>query len=81
MDDGRAAPRHGALRRRRLLAELGGTAGGGIGVGVAGKAEAVAAGAVLAVIAISIIPYAFEEVSSAVAMVCTLGFTTGYLLS
>lgn len=46
-----------------------------------GSAQAVAAGAVLAVLSISIIPYAFEEVSSRVALAATLGFSAGYLLS
>jgi zinc transporter, ZIP family len=59
---------------------FGGTAGGGIGPGIVGTAEAVAAGAVLAVLAISIIPYAFAEVSSTVAVASALGFTGGYLL-
>jgi hypothetical protein len=48
---------------------------------VIGTAEAVAAGAVLAVVAISIVPHAFAEVSRRVATVTTLGFLTGYLLS
>jgi zinc transporter, ZIP family len=46
-----------------------------------GSAEALAAGAVLAVIAISIVPYAFEEVSRWVAIATTAGFVAGYLLS
>jgi zinc transporter, ZIP family len=46
-----------------------------------GAAEAVAAGAVLAVVSISIIPYAFSEVSSRVATATVLGFVAGYLLS
>ena len=39
-----------------------------------GSAEAIAAGAVLAVISISIVPYAFSEVSSLVATATVLGF-------
>jgi zinc transporter, ZIP family len=46
-----------------------------------GGAQALAAGAVLAVISISIIPYAFSEVSSRVATAAALGFVCGYLLS
>ena len=46
-----------------------------------GGAEAIAAGAVLAVISISIVPYAFSEVSSLVATATVLGFVGGYLLS
>ena len=46
-----------------------------------GSAEAVAAGAVLAVVSISVIPYAFEKVSSEVAIAMVLGFIGGYLLS
>jgi ZIP family zinc transporter len=44
-----------------------------------GSVEAIAAGAVLAVI--SIVPYAFSEVSRLVATVTVLGFVGGYLLS
>ncbi len=46
-----------------------------------GTAQAVAAGAVLAVVSIAIIPHAFSEVSGLVASVTVLGFITGYLLS
>ena len=46
-----------------------------------GGAEAIAACAVLAVISISIVPYAFSEVSSLVATATVLGFVGGYLLS
>jgi ZIP family zinc transporter len=46
-----------------------------------GTAEAIAAGAVLAVVSISVIPYAFEEVSGSVAIATVLGFIGGYLLS
>ncbi len=42
---------------------------------------AVAAGAVLAVVSIAIIPHAFQQVSSLVASATVLGFVTGYLLS
>ena len=46
-----------------------------------GTAQAVAAGAVLAVVTISIVPHAFWEVSSLVAFASVLGFILGYLLS
>jgi ZIP family zinc transporter len=46
-----------------------------------GTAQAVAAGAVLAVVSIAVIPHAFEEVSSLVAMATMAGFIVGYLLS
>jgi zinc transporter, ZIP family len=46
-----------------------------------GSGEAIAAGALLAVISISIVPYAFSEVSSLVATATVLGFVGGYLLS
>jgi zinc transporter, ZIP family len=46
-----------------------------------GTAEAIAAGAVLAVISISVVPYAFEEVSGLVAAATVLGFIGGYLVS
>lgn len=46
-----------------------------------GTAQAVAAGAVLAVVTIAVIPHAFEQVSRRVAMATVLGFVGGYLLS
>ncbi len=46
-----------------------------------GTAQAVAAGAVLAVISISIIPHAFKEVSGLAATAIVVGFLCGYLLS
>jgi zinc transporter, ZIP family len=46
-----------------------------------GGAQALAAGAVLAVVSISIIPHAFEEVARRVATAMVLGFVAGYLLS
>jgi hypothetical protein len=54
---------------------------GDVGDPVIGSAQALAAGAVLAVISISIIPHAFEEVSSLVALAAAAGFIGGYLLS
>ena len=46
-----------------------------------GTAQAVAAGAVLAVISIAIVPHAFNEVSRTVATATVAGFIAGYLLS
>jgi zinc transporter, ZIP family len=60
---------------------LGGTVLAGASPALIGSAEALAAGAVLAVVSISIIPYAFNEVSSWVAAASVLGFVVGYLLS
>ena len=48
---------------------------------VIGTTQAVAAGAVLAVIVVSIIPYAFNEVNGLVACAAVGGFVCGYLLS
>lgn len=45
-----------------------------------GVAQAIASGAVLAVISVSIIPYAFTQVSRWVAVATALGFVVGYLL-
>jgi zinc transporter, ZIP family len=60
---------------------LGGTVLSDASPGVVGTAQAIAAGAVLAVVSISIIPHAFEEVSSLVASATVLGFVAGYLLA
>jgi ZIP family zinc transporter len=60
---------------------LGGTVLAGASPALIGSAEALAAGAVLAVVSISIIPYAFDQVSSWVAAAAVLGFVVGYLLS
>jgi zinc transporter ZupT len=46
-----------------------------------GFAQALAAGAVIAVVSISLVPHAFAEVSRAAATATVLGFTAGYLLS
>jgi zinc transporter ZupT len=46
-----------------------------------GTAQAVAAGAVLAVVTIAVIPHAFDEVSRRVATATVAGFVLGYLLS
>jgi zinc transporter, ZIP family len=60
---------------------LGGTVLADASPEMIGTAQAIAAGAVLAVISIAIIPHAFEEVSGLVAMATVLGFIGGYLLS
>jgi ZIP family zinc transporter len=60
---------------------LGGTILADADPSLIGGAEAVASGAVLAVVSVSIIPYAFSEVSSLVAVASVLGFVAGYLLS
>ena len=60
---------------------LGGTALADASGDVVGTAQAIAAGAVLAVITIAIVPHAFEEVSRLVASATVLGFLLGYLLS
>jgi zinc transporter, ZIP family len=60
---------------------LGGTVLADASSDLVGGAQALAAGAVLAVFSISIIPYAFSEVSSRVATATVLGFLGGYLLS
>jgi ZIP family zinc transporter len=60
---------------------LGGTALAGASGEVVGTAQAIAAGAVLAVVSIAIVPHAFEEVNRAVAAATIAGFISGYLLS
>ena len=60
---------------------LGGTVLADAGGEIIGTAQAVAAGAVLAVVSIAIIPYAFKEVSSLAASATVAGFIGGYLLS
>jgi ZIP family zinc transporter len=64
-----------------LATVLGGTLLAGASPTLIGTTQAVAAGAVLAVVTISIIPYAFSEVSRLVATATVLGFVAGYLLS
>ncbi|MBA2460841.1 MAG: hypothetical protein H0V45_03595 [Actinobacteria bacterium] len=64
-----------------LATVLGGTVLADASPSIVGGAEAIAAGAVLAVVSISIIPYAFSQVSSLVASATVLGFVAGYLLS
>ena len=60
---------------------LGGTALSDLSDKIVGTTEAVAAGAVLAVISIAIVPHAFDEVKRDVAIALVLGFIAGYLLS
>ena len=60
---------------------LGGTLLADAGPTFVGGAQAVAAGAVLAVVSIAIIPYAFAAVSRLVAFAVVAGFVCGYLLS
>jgi ZIP family zinc transporter len=60
---------------------LGGTVLADASDGLVGTAQAVAAGAVMAVISIAVIPYAFKEVNAAVAIATALGFVVGYVLS
>jgi ZIP family zinc transporter len=60
---------------------LGGTVLAAVNPAIVGAAQALAAGAVLAVISVSIIPHAFSEVSSEAAIATVAGFIAGYLLS
>ena len=46
-----------------------------------GTAQAIAAGAVVAVVSIAIVPHAFDEVSRTVATATVAGFIAGYLLA
>jgi ZIP family zinc transporter len=64
-----------------LATVLGGTILAEASPELIGTAQAIAAGAVLAVVSIAIIPHAFSEVSSLVASATVLGFIGGYLLS
>jgi ZIP family zinc transporter len=60
---------------------LGGTALADIDEAAVGFLQALAAGAVLAVVLVSIIPHAFAEVSRWVAAAAAAGFVLGYALS
>jgi ZIP family zinc transporter len=67
------------------LALLGATVAGGtvladVPDAVVGFLQALAAGAVLAVVLVSIVPHAFEQVSRWVAAAAAGGFVLGYLL-
>ena len=64
-----------------LATVLGGTMLADASGEIVGTAQAVAAGAVLAVVTIAIVPHAFDEVSRTVASATVLGFLAGYLLS
>lgn len=64
-----------------LATTIGGTVLSDASPRLIGTSQAFAAGAVLAVVSISIIPHAFTEVSRLVATAAVLGFATGYLLS
>lgn len=63
-----------------LTTVLGGTLLTDAPAAVIGTLQAIAAGAILAVLSISIIPYAFDEVRRPVAVAVALGVVTGYLL-
>ena len=64
-----------------LATVAGGTLLSGASSAVIGTTQAVAAGAVLAVIVVSIVPYAFDEVNGLVACAAVTGFVCGYLLT
>jgi zinc transporter, ZIP family len=64
-----------------LATVLGGTVLSDASAELVGIAQAVAAGAVLAVISIAIAPHAFSEVSRMAAVATVAGFIVGYLLS
>jgi zinc transporter ZupT len=64
-----------------LATVLGATALADASADFVGTAQAVAAGAILAVVSIAVIPHAFDEVSSEVALATVAGFIVGYLLS
>lgn len=63
-----------------LATVLGATVLSGASSSLIGTTQAVAAGAVLAVITVSIVPHAFDEVSSLVACAAVAGFVCGYVL-
>jgi len=60
---------------------LGGTVLADADPKIIGTAQAVAAGAVLAVVSIAIVPHAFQAVSRQVALATMAGFVAGYVLS
>ena len=60
---------------------LGATVLSGASAGFVGGAQAVAAGAVLAVISITIVPETFHDIARRVALALVAGFVLGYLLS
>ncbi|MEX2195412.1 MAG: hypothetical protein WD844_09015 [Thermoleophilaceae bacterium] len=64
-----------------LATILGGTVLADVDARIVGTAQAVAAGAVLAVVSIAIIPHAFTQVNRVVASATVLGFAAGYVLA
>lgn len=60
---------------------LGGLGGAALADAVIGTTQAVAAGAVVAVLSISIFPYAFDAADRRVALATVAGFVIGYVLS
>jgi zinc transporter, ZIP family len=64
-----------------LATVVGGTVLSDASAELVGVAQAVAAGAVLAVISVAIAPHAFSEVSRLAAVATVAGFIVGYLLS
>jgi len=64
-----------------LATILGGTVLADASAELIGTAQAVAAGAVLAVVTIAIVPHAFSEVNRIVASATVVGFIVGYVLS
>lgn len=92
---GAAQPIIGGGRSRRFAVSLmtvigltlgattivGGLVGTALPSVVIGVAQAVAAGAVVAVLSISILPYAFDEADRLVALATVAGFASGYVLS
>jgi ZIP family zinc transporter len=64
-----------------LATLLGGTVLADASGELVGTAQAIASGAVLAVVSIAIIPHAFSEVNRLVATAIVAGFIAGYLLS
>ncbi len=64
-----------------LATVLGGTVLADASGELIGTAQGVAAGAVLAVVSIAVIPHAFEEVSRLTAVTTVAGFLAGYVLS
>ena len=64
-----------------LATLLGGTVLADASGAFVGTAQAVAAGAVVGVVTVSVVPHAFAEVSRTVATATVLGLAAGYLLS
>jgi len=64
-----------------LATTVGGTVLADASEELVGTLQAIAAGALLAVISVAIVPHAFSEVSRAVATATVTGFVAGYLLS